>query len=279
MKVFRVRKPLCLQKGDSIGVVAPAWSFDHERFRLGVAKLRNLGFRIKYERSIFSRYWSMAGYDRERANQINRMFADKDVKAIFCAKAGYGSTRTIPYLNKKIIRRNPKIFIGYSDITILLSYLYRVGRMTVFHGPVVSGEIHEKMNSITLHYLLRAITETSSSGAMKFSTLKSLRRGKATGILVGGNMSLLVSAIGTPYDIDTDNKILFLEDVGEDLETIDHYLMHFKLAGKLRKIKGIIFGRMLGCIDRSGRKHDIRKILGDILKDIKVPIIYCMEFQ
>ena len=92
-------------------------------------------------------------------------------------------------------------------------------------------------------------------------------------------MSLLVSAIGTPYDIDTDNKILFLEDVGEDLETIDHYLMHFKLAGKLRRIKGIIFGRMLGCIDRSGRKHDIRKILGDILKDIKVPIIYGMEFQ
>ena len=275
MKLFRARKkPLCLRKGDTIGIVAPAWSFDHKKFRRGVAKLKSLGFKVKYERSIFSRYWSMAGYDKERASQINRMFADNNIKAIFCAKAGYGSIRTIPYLNKKLIRKNPKIFIGYSDITILLSYLYSVGRMSVFHGPVVSGEIHEKMNSITLYYLLKAIAETTSLGTMKFSTLKSLRRGKATGILVGGNMSLLVSAIGTPYDIDTENKILFLEDVGEDLETIDHYLMHFKLAGKLKKIKGIVFGRMLGCTDRSGRKHDIKKLLGDIFKDIKVPIIY-----
>lgn len=275
MRLFRVRnKPLCLKKGDTIGIVAPAWSFDHERFRRGVAKLKTLGFKVKYERSIFSRYWSMAGYDKERASQINRMFANKEIKAIFCAKAGYGSIRTIPYLNKEVIRRNPKIFIGYSDITILLSYLYSIGRMAVFHGPVVSGEIHDKMNSITLHYLLKAITDKSSPGVMEFSTLKSLRRGKATGVLVGGNMSLLVNAIGTPYDIDTDHKILFLEDVGEDLETIDHYLMHFKLAGKLRKIKGIVFGRMLGCIDRSGRKHNIKKILGDILKDVKVPIIY-----
>lgn len=274
MKAFRVRAPFCLNRGDYIGIVAPAWSFDHDKFRSGVNKLRDLGFKVKYERSIFSRYWSMAGYDRERAAQINRMFADKDVKAIFCAKAGYGSIRTIPHLNRNIIRKNPKIFIGYSDITILLSYLYRVGRMAVFHGPVISGEIHKNMNNITLHYLLKAITEKSSLGTMKFPTLKSLRRGKATGVLVGGNMSLLVNAIGTPYDINTDNKILFLEDVGEDLETIDHYLMHFKLAGKLRKIKGVVFGRMLGCIDRSGRKHDIKKILGDIFKDVKVPIIY-----
>ena len=274
MKVFRIRKPQCLKKGDTIGIVAPAWSFDRHKFMRGVEKLRSLGFRVRYDRSIFSKYWSMAGHDRERANLINRMFADREVKAILCAKAGYGSIRTIPYLNKKVIRKNPKIFIGYSDITILLSYLYSVGRMVVFHGPVVSGEIHENMNSITLHYLFKAIREPDTFGVSEFSTLKSLRTGRATGILVGGNMSLLVSAIGTPYDIDTDNKILFLEDVGEDLETIDHYLMHFKLAGKFKKIRGIVFGRMLGCIDRSGKKHNIRNVLYDILKDVKVPIIY-----
>ncbi|MBC8473626.1 MAG: LD-carboxypeptidase [Candidatus Omnitrophica bacterium] len=274
MKVFRIRKPQCLKKGDTIGIVAPAWSFDRHKFMRGVEKLRSLGFRVKYDRSIFSKYWSMAGYDRERAAQINRMFADRGVKAILCAKAGYGSIRTIPYLNKKVIRKNPKIFIGYSDITILLSYLYSVGRMVVFHGPVVSGEIHEDMNSITLHYLFKAITEPDTFGVSEFSTLKSLRTGRATGILVGGNMSLLVSAIGTPYDIDTGNKILFLEDVGEDMETIDHYLMHFKLAGKFKKIRGIVFGRMLGCVDRSGKKHNIRNVLYDILRDVKVPIIY-----
>ena len=274
MRVFKPRKPQRLNKGDTIGIVAPAWSFDKHKFRRGVEKLRALGFRVRYDRSIFSRYWSMAGYDRERAAQINRMFADRGVRAILCAKAGYGSIRTIPYLNKNVIRKNPKIFIGYSDITILLSYLYSVGRMVVFHGPVVSGEIHEDMNSITLHYLLKAIREPDTFGVTGFSTLGSLRSGRATGVLVGGNMSLLVSAIGTPYDIDTDNKILFLEDVGEDLETIDHYLMHFKLAGKFKKIRGIVFGRMLGCIDRSGKKHNIRNVLYDILKDVKVPIIY-----
>ncbi|MBU4313125.1 MAG: LD-carboxypeptidase [Candidatus Omnitrophica bacterium] len=274
MRAYKPRKPMRLNKGDTVGIVAPAWSFDQHKFRQGVNKLRTLGFRVKFERSIFSRYWSMAGYDRERAGQINRMFADKSVKAIFCAKAGYGSIRTIPYLNKHIIRRNPKIFIGYSDITILLSYLYKVGRMVVFHGPVVAGEIHENMNSVTLHHLLKAITDPASPGEERFPTIKTIRSGRGSGILVGGNMSLLVNAIGTPYDINTDNKILFLEDVGEDLETIDHYLMHFKLAGKLRKIKGMVLGRMLGCIDRSGKKHNIKNVLCNILSDVKVPIIY-----
>ena len=270
---FKVRKVQALRKGDTIGIVAPAWSFDAHKFKKGVDKLRKLGFKVKYDRSIFSKYWLMAGYDKERAAQINRMFADKKVKAIFCAKAGYGSTRTIPYLNKSIIRKNPKIFVGYSDITILLSYLYNTARMVVFHGPVVSGEIHKDMNVITFKYLLRAITQPHPLGELKFAKLKALRPGRATGILVGGNLSLIMSAIGTPYDINTDNKILFLEDVGEDLETIDSYLMQLRLAGKFRRIKGIVFGRMIGCIDYSGKKYTIEDILNDILKDIHVPII------
>ena len=146
--------------------------------------------------------------------------------------------------------------------------------MVVFHGPVVAGEIHDDMNSLTLYHLLRAITEPASLGEKSFSMIKSLRSGRASGILVGGNMSLLVNAIGTPYDIDTNNKILFLEDVGEDLETIDHYLMHLKLAGKFRKIKGIVFGRMIGCIDRSGKRHNIKNVLYDILRDVRIPIVY-----
>lgn len=274
MRRARIKKPLHLKKGDTIGIVAPAWSFDPNNFREGLRRLRRLGFKVKYDRSIFSKYWSMAGYDRERADQINRMFADKEVKAILCAKAGYGSIRTIPYLDKVVIKKNPKIFVGYSDITILLSYLYRTARMVVFHGPVVSDEINENMNPITLDYLLQAITQPEPLGKLEFSTLKSLRPGKATGILVGGNMSLVMSAIGTPYEINTDNRILFLEDIGEDLEVIDNYLMHLKLAGKFKRIKGIIFGRMVDCIDYSGKKYTIRDILHDTVHDVNVPIIY-----
>ncbi|MFH1440980.1 MAG: LD-carboxypeptidase [Candidatus Omnitrophota bacterium] len=271
---FKIIKPARLQKGDTIGIVAPAWSFDPEAFKKGVDKLKRLGFKIKYDRSIFSRHWSMAGHDKERAEQINRMFADKEVKAIFCAAAGYGSIRTIPYLKKRIIKNNPKIFLGYSDITILLAYLYKTANMVVFHGPVVADEIHERMNHITLDYLLHVITQVYPIGQLQFPNLKSLKPGKARGILVGGNMSLIVNAIGTPYEINTQNKILYLEDIGEDLEVIDSYLMQLKLSGKLKKVKGIVFGRMIGCIAKEGEKYTMRDVLNDMLHDVNVPIIY-----
>ncbi len=270
----RPRKPRRLQLQDTIGVIAPAWSFNPAKFKKGVEKLKGIGFKVKYQHSIFNKYWSMAGHDRERAMQINSMFADKEVKAILCANAGYGSLRTIPYLDKELIRRNPKIFIGYSDITSLLCYLYKTTNMLVFHGPVVADEIYEGMNSITLDYLLNAIMQTRPLGELQFLGLKSLRPGKATGVLAGGNMSLLVNTIGTPYEIDTDNKILFLEEIGEDLEVIDSYLMQFKLSGKLKKVKGIVFGRMIDCVDRSGDKYKMRDVLGDILAGIDVPVIY-----
>lgn len=271
---LNIIKPCRLQKDDTIGIVAPAWAFDPRAFKKGVDKLKKLDFQVKYDRSIFDEHWSMAGHDRERAEQINRMFADKEVKAIFCAAAGYGSIRTIPYLNKTIIKNNPKIFLGYSDITILLAYLYKTANMVVFHGPVVAEEIHERMNHITLDYLLHAITQVYPLGQLQFPNLKPLKPGKATGILVGGNMSLIVNAIGTPYEINTVNKILYLEDIGEDLEVIDSYLMQLKLAGKLKKVKGIIFGRMIGCVGKAGEKHTMRDVLIDMLHDINVPIIY-----
>ncbi|MBU1727317.1 MAG: LD-carboxypeptidase [Candidatus Omnitrophica bacterium] len=274
MYKFKPTRPPRLLPGDTIGIVAPAWSFDADSFRKGVEQLKAMGFRVKYENTIFRTYWSMAGYDKERAAQINRMFADKEVKAIFCAKAGYGSIRTIPYLNKEVIRKNPKIFIGYSDITILLYYLYRIARMVVFHGPVVSGEMRPEMNSISRDYLLRAITQTIPMGQIQCASLKTLRSGRESGVLIGGNLSMVISAIGTPYDINTENMILFIEDIGEDLEVIDNCIMHLKLAGKFKKVKGIVFGRMVDCVDDSGHKYTIKDILQDSLKDIDVPIIY-----
>lgn len=267
-------RPLHLEQGDTIGIVAPAWSFDPDKFRKGTDKLKRLGFKVKYDRRIFNKYWGMAGHDKERAEQINQMFADRNIKAIFCAKAGYGSMRTIPYLDRNVIRRNPKIFIGYSDITILLHYLQKVVGMVVFHGPVVSGEIHDAMNPKTLEYLFKAIASTKPLGELCPPTLKALRPGRASGVLTGGNMSLIMSAIGTDYDFSTDNSIFFLEDIGEDLEVIDNYLMQLKLAGKLKRIRGIVFGRMHDCKDGSGRLYTIKDILNDILGDIRVPILY-----
>ena len=271
---FFLTKPQRLKQGDTVGIVAPAWSFDRARFKKGVTQLKRLGFKVKYDPSIFKRYWSMAGHDQSRAEQINRMFADREVKAIFCAKAGYGSIRTIPYLDKNVIKRNPKIFVGYSDITVLLEYLQRTANMVVFHGPVVSGDLHKNMSRITLEYLLRFLTRARPPGEVTFPSMKTLRRGRASGMLVGGNLSMLVSGIGTPYDIDTDYKILFVEDIGEDLEVIDNILQHLKLAGKFRKVNGLIFGRMVDCHDLSGKKYKIKDIVNDILGEIDIPIVY-----
>ncbi len=267
-------KPAALKRGDTIGIVAPAWSFDRGRFEKGVEYLKKLSYRVKYEQNIFGKYWSLAGHDRERAIQICKMFADPSVNAIFCAKAGYGSIRTIPYLDDQVIRKNPKIFVGYSDITVLLSYLQRTADMIVFHGPVLSGEITEKMNSETLKFLLRVISSTSPLGNLKFNGMRRLRAGRARGMLVGGNLSMLISSIGTEYEIDTRNRILFLEDVGETLESIDNYLMHLKLAKKLDSIKGLLLGKLVSRVDYSGKNYSIPHIIDDVFERRNIPILY-----
>ena len=266
--------PKPLKKGDTIGIVAPACYFDPKKFQKGVKCLQNLGYTVKYDPNIFKKYWSLAGKDNVRAKQINRMFADKEVRAIMCAQAGYGSVRTIPYLERKILAKNPKIFVGYSDITALLSYLAKTARMVVFHGLVVSSEIHEHMNAETLNSLIRVIAQPKPLGEITNKKMESLRPGKATGELIGGNLSLIIDTIGTPYDLNTNNKILFIEDAGEELEVIDSCLMHLKLAGKLKRVKGIIFGRMKDCVNFYGSRYSIKDILNDILQDVDIPILY-----
>ena len=182
--------------------------------------------------------------------------------------------RTIPYLNNKVIRKNPKIFVGYSDITVLLSYIYSSVNMIVFHGPVVSGEISHKMNPETLKYLFNAISSTKPMGELKIPSIKMLRPGFVTGRLVGGNISMFMNMIGSPYDINTDGKVVFFEEVGEDKEIIDDYFIRLRLTGKLDNIKGIIFGKMTDCAGDGSSNNDLRSTLDDILGDINVPVVY-----
>lgn len=267
-------KPKPLGKGDTIGIVAPASSFDADNFKKGVKKLRSRGYKIKYERSIFSQYWSRPGHDKKRAEQINRMFADEKVKAILCAKGGYGSIDIIPYLDADTIRANPKIFVGYSDMTHLLLYLQHILRVVVFHGPVVSGEIFEGMNELTLDCLFKLITQDIALGPVTTPQLKALSEGRVTGNLTGGNMSSIIETIGTDYEINTDEKILFLEDIGEDLVAIENYSLKLREAGKFSNIKGIVFGRMVNCFEVAGVKRNTADILKGIFSDIKVPMLF-----
>ena len=264
-------KPARLEPGDTIGIVAPASSFDIDDFEKGVDVLRSLGYQVKYDRIIFDPKWSKPDHNSQRASQINRMFADSEVKAIFCAEAGYGSTEIIPYLDKNVIKKNPKIFVGYSDITIILLYLQKLANMVVFHGPVVSGEIYEGMHQLTLKYLKKLFTEIKSLGKMKFPQLIAHRSGIATGRIVGGNMSLIVNSIGKSYRIRTANSILFLEDINEDYEAIKNYFFRLKRAGKFRRIKGLLLGRML---NSSGQDHDLGKLIEKLFKGRDIPVLY-----
>jgi len=274
MSESKIIKPKSLKKGDTIGVIAPASSFDFDNFKKGVKKLRSLGYKVKYERCIFSQYWSRRGHDRKRAEQINRMFAAEDVKAVFCAKAGYGSIDIIPFLDKKVVSENPKVFIGYSDITALLLYLQKISKMVVFHGPVISGEIYEGMSSLTLDYLLHSLTRPVPLGELTFSTLKVIKPGRNTGRLVGGNMSLIVDMLGTSYEIDTENKILFLEDVDEDLATIIKYLRTMQDTGKFKKLKGLVFGKMVNCFSNAAEEEKARNMINDLFQNLDIPILY-----
>jgi len=264
-------KPRCLSKGDTIGVVAPASSFDVEHFKSGVKVLHELGYKVKYDRTMFHPCWSKPGHNKQRGEQINKMFADKEVKAIFCAKAGYGSAEIIPFLDKRVIKKNPKIFVGYSDITIILLYLQKISNMVVFHGPVISDEIYEGTHQLTLEYLFKLFSNPAPLGKLKFPQLIAFKPGKASGKIVGGNMSLIVSSIGSPYKIRTAGSVLFLEDVDENFDTIKNYFFRLKHAGKFRGIKGLLLGKM---IDSSGKDHDLRGIIDKIFKKQNIPVLY-----
>ncbi|MCD4780075.1 MAG: LD-carboxypeptidase [Candidatus Omnitrophica bacterium] len=264
-------KPDRLKSDDTIGIIAPASSFDIDNFKTGVSVLKNCGYRVKYEPAIFNPCWSKPGHNRQRAAQINRMFADQKVKAILCAKGGSGSTEILPYLDPDIIKNNPKIFVGYSDITILLLYLQKIARMVVFHGPVVSHEIYADMNPMTLDYFFRLISNQSKNFKLSYPKMLAIRSGMASGILVGGNLSLIVKSLGGPYDFNSTGKILFLEDVEENLRNIKKYLIILKMAKKFDKIKGVIFGKMVGCYKRE--KNFIKVVL-DVFTDNHFPILF-----
>jgi muramoyltetrapeptide carboxypeptidase len=264
-------KPLRLNIGDTVGIVAPASSFDVDNFIKGVRKLRQLGFKVNYQRSIFNKCWSQPGHNKQRAVQINRMFSDKSIKAIFCAKAGYGSVEILPFLDKKIIRSNPKIFVGYSDITILLLYLQRVANMVVFHGPVVAGEIYQGMDEVTLDYLLKVLTRAEPLGVLEFGQMGSFKKGKSSGILTGGNLSLSAESLGTGFSLSTDAAVLFLEEVDENLDRIKECLLRLRRAGKFSNLKGIILGRMVDCFQARER---FKALIIEIFQNYNIPIIF-----
>lgn len=247
--------------GDTVGVIAPASSFSREAFERGCEHLRRLGYKVFFHESITEKHLYFAGSHERRAWELHQMFEKRFVKAILCARGGYGSNYLLSHINLDLIRANPKFLMGYSDITSLLTYIHDQTGLVTYHGPMVAKDFADAEKPIDFTSPLKVSVE----GAQ-------LRAGQASGTLYGGCLSILVASVGTPYEIQTEDTILFVEDVGAKPYQIDRMLMQLKLAGKLERVRGIIFGEMPDCVQPGGQDYTLQEVVAQVLSDFKGPI-------
>jgi muramoyltetrapeptide carboxypeptidase len=210
--------------------------------------------------------------DEQRAESLMRMWSNPAVKAVIAATGGYGAVRVLPYLDPDVFRRNPKSFVGYSDITALHLWLMRRAQLRVFHGPTLD-DLYPGGSDPTVASLLAALTEPRPQTTLGGHTVRAVRPGRATGRLTGGNLSLVQQTIGTPYEIDTRGAILFLEETRDPMSVVDERLVHLRSAGLLRGVKGIVFGHL--SLDRC-EEDEFEDFLLDLLFDFDGPIL--MDF-
>lgn len=268
-------RPPVLQKGDTVGIVAPAGPVNRQQFEAGALALQELGLVPVFSQGIFERKLYFAGGVRRRVDELHEMFRLPEVKAIICARGGYGSNHLLPHLNLGLIAKNPKIFCGYSDLTTLLTHFHDTLGFVGFHGPMLAKDfarpegVHLKSFSCASSGQPQWSISNSDSPAMEV-----ICEGEAEGKLYGGCLSLLVASLGTPYEIQTEDTILFLEDLGEWPYRIDRMLMHLKYAGKLEKVRGIVFGEMLECAPPADSGYTLEQVITSVLGDLKIPIAF-----
>ena len=277
-------KPRRLSAGDTIALVSPASAtFNTVDLQIARESLQALGFTVKVGEHMLDRHGYLAGEDKARAADINKAFADKSVAAVHAIRGGWGSARVLPYLDYETIRRNPKVLIGYSDITALLLAIQGKTGLITFHGPIGLG----RWDPWSLDYYKRVLldgervtytnkqgisTERNSLTQVEFR-IQTITAGKTRGRLLGGNLTVLTTILGSPYLPDWEDAILFCEDVREDLYRVDRMLTQLKLAGVLGKIKGFVFGGCSECGPGDGNYGalTLEEIFNDHIKPLGVP--------
>ena len=268
-------KPPALRAGDNIGIVAPASSFKRQDFEDGCAALRNMGYAPVFDESIFDRDLYFAGSVERRVRELENMFLRDDVRAIICARGGYGSNYLLPVLDISKIRAHPKAFIGYSDNTSLQTYFCDAAGIVAFHGPMVAKDF-AKADGVDFESWESALSgrENWRFDFDSSSGVKPLAQGSAEGVLYGGCLSMLVESLGTPYEIRTEGTILFIEDIATKPYQIDRMLMHLRLAGKLNGVRGLIFGEMLDCVQVPNQGYTLEEVVMRVIGDLKIPVAY-----
>jgi muramoyltetrapeptide carboxypeptidase len=266
-------KPRALRPGDKVGIVAPASNVKREMLEAGCDGLRRLGYEPFYVDSILDRDLYFAGSVERRTRELEDMFARDNIRAIVCARGGYGSNYLLPALDINKFAAHPKIFVGYSDLTSLLTTFSGAANLVTFHGPMVTKDF------AIADGIDEASWESALSGASGWeigdgSGAKPLVAGHAEGILYGGCLSILVAALGTPYAIRTAGTILFLEDVAAKPFQIDRMLMQLKLAGKLKDVRGIIFGEMLDCRQSPVQDYTLEEVVLRVVGELGIPVAF-----
>lgn len=283
-----VIKPPKIKAGDRLALVTPGSYISEEELQDSVKNLNDLGFEVTYSEKLMLQNGYFSGTDKERADDLMTMFARSDVKGIVSARGGYGCARILPLLDYDLIRANPKILIGYSDITALLYGIYQKSGLITFHGPVSISTFNEFSVSNFKRVLMYPEASTKFENAINSEDkneygVTSIVKGKGKGRLVGGNLSIMVSLIGTEYDVDYSNKIVFMEEIGEEPYRIDRMLTQLIQAGKFENAAGIMMGIFDKCESKLknpayGKSFSLMEVLKDRLGPLKIPVVYGMSF-
>lgn len=269
-------KPVKLKRGDTVAISSPAGAvWDDELVKEFTAILEGIGFKVVYGKTLTEKEGYLAGSDELRAKELNDFFADQSVKAIFCAKGGWGCARILPLLNYDMIQKNPKVIMGFSDITSLLIGIYAKTGLVTFHGPVGNSSWGDFSMTYVKKVLMSSapvVCEHPVSGDEKFTTITS---GQTKGILIGGNLSVVTSILGSEYVPVWKNKILFLEETGEEPYRLDRMLTQLKLCGVLDSISGFIFGKCSKCeAEEPEKAFTYQQVLEQHIKPLKIPAFY-----
>jgi muramoyltetrapeptide carboxypeptidase len=279
-------KPPKLKSGDTVGLIAPASApFEPATIREGVETLQSLGFKVKTGKNIKEKYGYLAGNDEKRVADLHEMFKDIEVRAIIALRGGYGSMRLLNLIDYNLIKNNPKIFTGYSEITSLNLGIYHKTGLVTFHGPVAISSF----SKYTKEYFWKILSSTEPAGEIKHpdpdntlhptAHLNTIRPGKATGRLIGGNLTLFTALLGTPYEVETKDAILFLEETGEEPYDVDRMLTQLLLAGKLDHVAGIVFDKCPNCKPGDYKPAfyntlSLEEVLEDRLGKLRCPVLY-----
>jgi muramoyltetrapeptide carboxypeptidase len=283
-------RPAVLRPGDTVGLITPGtYVSDPDRLALAARTVRFFDLRMKLGRNVGKRLGYLGGTDQERLDDLHEMFRDPQVKAVWAIRGGYGSTHLLDRIDYGLLRNNPKIFLGYSDITALHLAIHRHAGLVTFHGPMVLGDFSFYTQAGFRRALfsstpLGAVTNPPETNSLRPAhPLRTVRPGKARGRLIGGNLSLISRTLGTPYEIETHGRILLLEDVDEQPYAIDGMLTQLRLAGKLQAAAGIVFGECRNCRPREFQPSfestlSLGEVLDDILGKLGIPVLAGLTF-